>query len=158
MNFSRMTRDDKIEMCFKKILDHDEIIDKIKKSASGVKQAKASIKQNMKRNKTPIFNAMLDALVTALCDKNDYIIKHGVMKRKKNDTIENLEIKLSEVNQSIRCLERTIKEKDERIELLEGKCKWCESGITTMKNKLQDQDKQIKELQKQLETLSKRLN
>ena len=158
MDFSKMDKNSKIEMCFKYIDDNDLLIDKMESSASGVPQARASIKQNMKRNKTPIFNAMLDALVTALCDKNDYIIKHGVMKRKKNDTIENLEIKLSEVNQSIRCLERTIKEKDERIELLEGKCKWCESGITTMKNKLQDQDKQIKELQKQLETLSKRLN
>lgn len=118
MDFSKMTRNDKIEMCFQYIEDHDIITNKTETSASGEAQARASIKQNMKRNKSPIFNAMVDALVKALYDKRDYIGKHGKMKKEKDREIENLELRLSEVDNRMKVLEKTIKEQNDMIELM----------------------------------------
>jgi hypothetical protein len=118
MDFSKMTRNDKIEMCFEYIEDHDIITNKTETSASGEAQARASIKQNMKRNKSPIFNAMVDALVTALCDKREYVGKHGKMRREKDREIENLELRLSDVDNRMKVLETTIKEQNEMIKLM----------------------------------------
>ena len=118
MNFSRMTRDDKIEMCFKKILDHDEIIDKIEKSASGVKQAKASIKQNMKRNETVIFNAMLDTLSMVLWERDNSAKRNNRINKEKDREIENLQYRLSDVEYKMKSLEKTIKEQNDMIELM----------------------------------------
>ena len=118
MDFSKMTRNDKIEMCFEYIEDHDIITNKTETSASGEAQARASIKQNMKRNKSPIFNAMVDALVTALSDKRDYIGKHGKMKKEKDREIENLQLRLSDVEYRMKSLEKTIKEQNDMIKLM----------------------------------------
>ena len=118
MDFSKMSRNEKIEMCFEYIEDHDIITNKTETSASGEAQARASIKQNMKRNKSPIFNAMVDALVKALSDKRDYIGKHGKMKKEKDREIENLELRLSEVDNRMKVLEQTIKEQNDMIELM----------------------------------------
>ena len=120
MDFSKMTRDDKIEVCFKKILDHDEIIDKIKKSASGVKQAKASIKQNMKRNETVIFNAMLDTLSMVLWERENSAKRNNRIKKEKDREIKNLQLRLSDVEYKMKLLEQTIKEQQDWIELFKA--------------------------------------
>jgi chromosome segregation ATPase len=154
IDFSKMSKNDKIEMCFDYIIETDVLTDKMESSASGVSQSKASIKQNMKRNKSPIFNAMIDALIIAISDKNEYISKHGNMRRSKDREIESLEFRLSEVENDIRILKRNIDEKDKKIEHLEGKCEWCEAGISNMKEKIQEQEKINKSLQEQINKLS----
>lgn len=154
MDFSKMSKNDKIDICFEFLEDRELITDKMETSASGVSQARASIKQQMKRNKTVIFNAMLDALVMTISDKNDFIIKNSKMRKSKDREIESLEFRLSEVDNQIKILQRNIKVKDDRIKVLEGKCEWCESGINNMKNKIEEQEEINKSLQEQIDKLS----
>ena len=124
MNFSKMDRNEKIEVCFEFLEDRELITDKMETSDSGVSQARASIKQNMKRNKTVVFNAMLDALAMVLCDldngrKRNFKIKNE--NKEKDRQIENLEYRLSEVDDRMKTLEKTIKEQSEIIEKLKLK-------------------------------------
>jgi len=149
-----MDKNEKIKICFEYIEDHSIITDKTERSVSGTAQSRASIKQNMKRNKSPIFNALIDALVLALTDKTDFIAKNGVMRREKNREIDNLQFRLSETEQKIKNLEKTIKNKDTEIEFLTKKYKWCENGINNMKIKVENQDKMIISLQEQINKLS----
>ena len=120
MDFSKMTRNDKIEMCFQYIEDHDIITNKTETSASGEAQARANIKQNMKRNKTVIFNAMVDALVMVLSDRQISAKRNVRIRKEKDREIENLELRLSEVDTKIKVLEKTIKEQQDWIELFKA--------------------------------------
>lgn len=118
MDFSKMTRNDKIEVCFEFLEDKELITDKMETSASGVAQARANIKQNMKRNKTVIFNAMVDALVMVLCDRQISAKRNVRIRKEKDREIENLELRLSEVDNRMKVLEKTIKEQNDMIELM----------------------------------------
>ncbi len=118
MDFSKMTRNDKIELCFEKINDLELLDDKMETSASGVAQSKASIKQNMKRNKTVVFNAMLEALSMILCERDNSAKRNYKKNKQKDREIENLELRLSEVDTKMKVLEQTIKEQSDMIELM----------------------------------------
>ena len=120
MDFSKMTRNDKIEVCFEFLEDKELITDKMETSASGVAQARANIKQNMKRNKTVIFNAMVDALVMVLSDRQISAKRNVRIRKEKDREIENLELRLSEVDTKIKVLEKTIKEQQDWIELFKA--------------------------------------
>ncbi len=118
MDFSKMNRNDKIELCFEKINDLELLDDKMETSASGVAQSKASIKQNMKRNKTVVFNAMLEALSMILCERDNSAKRNYKKNKQKDREIENLELRLSEVDTKMKVLEQTIKEQSDMIELM----------------------------------------
>jgi hypothetical protein len=118
MDFSKMNRNDKIELCFEKINDLELLDDKMETSASGVAQSKASIKQNMKRNKTVVFNAMLEALSMILCERDNSARRNFKKNKQKDREIENLELRLSEVDTKMKVLEQTIKEQSDMIELM----------------------------------------
>jgi len=113
-----MNRNDKIELCFEKINDLELLDDKMETSASGVAQSKASIKQNMKRNKTVVFNAMLEALSMILCERDNSAKRNYKKNKQKDREIENLELRLSEVDTKMKVLEQTIKEQSDMIELM----------------------------------------
>ena len=69
MEILKMNKNEKIEMCFDFIETHECIENAMETSASGSSQARANIKQNMKRNKTVIFNAMVDGMCMLINDK-----------------------------------------------------------------------------------------
>ena len=155
MDFSKMNRNDKIDLCLEFLEDKEFITDKLHSSASGVSQERAYIKLNMKRNKTLIFNSMLDALSLAICDRHNSAVKNLKLKKEKDEQIEKLEFRISELESRTKTLETTIKEKDERIELLESEREWYKSGFNKMKKKFEEQEKIIKSLQEQINKLSK---
>ena len=120
MSFSKMDRNDKIEMCFDKIIDLELLDDKIETSASGVAQAKATLKQQMKRNKTAVFNAMLEALSMTLCGNQNSSLRTRKMKEDKDRQIHNLELRLAELEYQMKLQQEQIKKQEEWIEIFKA--------------------------------------
>ena len=120
MSFSKMDRNDKIEMCFDKIIDLELLDDKIETSASGVAQAKATLKQQMKRNKTAVFNAMLEALSMTLCGIQNSSVRTFKMKQDKDRQIHNLELRLAELEYQMKLQQEQIKKQEEWIEIFKA--------------------------------------
>ena len=120
MSFSKMDRNDKIEMCFDKIIDLELLDDKIENSASGEVQAKATLKQQMKRNKTAVFNAMLDALSMTLCGNQNSSLRTRKMKEDKDRQIHNLELRLADLEYQMKLQQEQIKKQEEWIEIFKA--------------------------------------
>ena len=120
MSFSKMDRNDKIEMCFDKIIDLELLDDKIENSASGVAQAKATLKQQMKRNKTAVFNAMLEALSMTLCGNQNSSVRTFKMKQDKDRQIHNLELRLADLEYKMKLQQEQIKKQEEWIEMFKA--------------------------------------
>ena len=120
MSFSKMDRNDKIEMCFDKIIDLELLDDKIETSASGVAQAKATLKQQMKRNKTAVFNAMLEALSMTLCGNQNSSVRTFKMKEDKDRQIHNLELRLADLEYQMKLQQEQIKKQEEWIEIFKA--------------------------------------
>lgn len=120
MSFSKMDRNDKIEMCFDKIIDLELLDDKIETSASGVAQAKATLKQQMKRNKTAVFNAMLEALSMTLCGIQNSSLRTRKMKEDKDRQIHNLELRLADLEIQMKLQQEQIKKQQEWIEIFKA--------------------------------------
>ncbi len=120
MSFSKMDRNDKIEMCFDKIIDLELLDDKIETSASGVAQAKATLKQQMKRNKTAVFNAMLEALSMTLCGNQNSSLRTRKMKEDKDRQIHNLELRLADLEYQMKLQQEQIKKQEEWIEIFKA--------------------------------------
>jgi len=120
MDFSKMDRNEKIELCFDKIIDLELLDDKIETSASGVAQAKATLKQQMKRNKTAVFNAMLEALSMTLCATQNSCVRTRKMKEDKDRQIHNLELRLAELEYQMKLQQEQIKKQEEWIELFKA--------------------------------------
>ena len=120
MSFSKMDRNDKIEMCFDKIIDLELLDDKIETSASGVAQAKATLKQQMKRNKTAVFNAMLEALSMTLCGNQNSSVRTFKMKQDKDRQIHNLELRLADLEYQMKLQQEQIKKQEEWIEIFKA--------------------------------------
>ena len=120
MSFSTMDRNDKIEMCFDKIIDLDLLDDKIENSPSGEAQAKATLKQQMKRNKTAVFNAMLDALSMTLCGNQNSSLRTRKMKEDKDRQIHNLELRLADLEYQMKLQQEQIKKQEEWIEIFKA--------------------------------------
>tara|TARA_R110000765_G_scaffold59412_2_gene115612 strand:- start:543 stop:914 length:372 start_codon:yes stop_codon:yes gene_type:complete len=120
MSFSKMDRNDKIEMCFDKIIDLELLDDKIETSASGVAQAKATLKQQMKRNKTAVFNAMLEALSMTLCGNQNSSVRTFKMKQDKDRQIHNLELRLADLEYKMKLQQEQIKKQEEWIEMFKA--------------------------------------
>ncbi len=120
MSFSKMDRNDKIEMCFDKIIDLELLDDKIETSASGVAQAKATLKQQMKRNKTAVFNAMLEALSMTLCGIQNSSLRTRKMKEDKDRQIHNLELRLADLEIQMKLQQEQIKKQEEWIEIFKA--------------------------------------
>ena len=118
MDFSKMDRNEKIELCFERINDLELLDDKIETSASGVAQAKATLKQQMKRNKTALFNAMLDALALSIINRKENSKRTYKMKEEKNREISNLELRLSQLEETTRSLQKTVLAQNEEIEIM----------------------------------------
>jgi len=115
-----MDRNDKIEMCFDKIIDLELLDDKIETSASGVAQAKATLKQQMKRNKTAVFNAMLEALSMTLCGNQNSSLRTRKMKEDKDRQIHNLELRLADLEYQMKLQQEQIKKQEEWIEIFKA--------------------------------------
>lgn len=120
MSFSKMDRNDKIEMCFDKIIDLELLDDKIENSASGEAQAKATLKQQMKRNKTAVFNAMLEALSMTLCGNQNSSVRTFKMKQDKDRQIHNLELRLADLEYKMKLQQEQIKKQEEWIEMFKA--------------------------------------
>jgi len=120
MSFSKMDRNDKIEMCFDKIIDLELLDDKIETSASGEAQAKATLKQQMKRNKTAVFNAMLEALSMTLCGNQNSSLRTRKMKEDKDRQIHNLELRLADLEYQMKLQQEQIKKQEEWIEIFKA--------------------------------------
>ena len=120
MSFSKMDRNDKIEMCFEKIIDLELLDDKIENSASGEAQAKATLKQQMKRNKTAVFNAMLEALSMTLCGNQNSSVRTFKMKQDKDRQIHNLELRLADLEYKMKLQQEQIKKQEEWIEMFKA--------------------------------------
>ena len=120
MSFSKMDRNDKIEMCFEKIIDLELLDDKIEKSASGAAQARATLKQQMKRNNTAVFNAMLEALSMTLCGNQNSSLRTRKMKEDKDRQIHNLELRLADLEYRMKLQQEQIKKQEEWIEIFKA--------------------------------------